>query len=182
MILSFDGITPKIGKNVFIAPTATIVGDVEIGDGASIWYGTVVRGDSSYIRIGKNTNIQDNCTVHPDTGGPTFIGDDVTVGHNAVIHGCTVENRCLIGIGAIVLGKARVKEGSIVAAGSLIKRGQEIGPGQLVVGSPAVFKRDLSDSDSELLDGPVRRYLRFARAHQISIQHQTHKQKINEIY
>ena len=168
MILPFNGITPKIGKNVFIAQNATIIGDVEIDDGANICYGTVVRGDSSYIRIGKNTNIQDNCTVHPDTGGPTIIGDDVTVGHNAVVHGCTVENRCLIGIGAIVLGKARVKEGSIVAAGSLIIRGQQVGPGHLVVGSPAVFKRALSDTDNELLDGPVRRYLQFAREHQIS--------------
>ncbi len=166
MILSFNGKVPKIGNNVFIAPTATIVGDVEIGDGTSIWYGTVVRGDSSFIRIGKNTNIQDNSTIHTDTAGPTIIGDDVTVGHNAVIHGCTVEDRCLIGIGAIVLGKAIVKTGTIVAAGSLVRRGQQLGPGQLVAGNPAALKRNLSDADNEMLDGPVRRYLRYAKEHE----------------
>lgn len=169
MIVSFNGKTPKIGKDVFIAPTATIIGDVEIEDGANIWYGTVVRGDSSYIRIGKNTNIQDNSTVHTDKGGPTIIGKDVTVGHNAVIHGCTVEDRCLIGIGAIVLGKARVKAGTIVAAGSLVRRGQELGPGQLVAGNPAAFKRNLSDADNEMIEAPVRRYLRYAKEHQQNI-------------
>lgn len=166
MILSFNGKTPRIGKDVFIAPTAVIIGDVHLADGVNIWYGTVVRGDSSYIRIGENTNIQDNSTVHTDRGGPTIIGSDVTVGHNAVIHGCTVENRCLIGIGAIVLGKATIKAGTIVAAGSLVRRGQQLGPGHLVAGNPAVFKRDLSDADDEMLDGPVGRYLRYAEAHQ----------------
>ena len=165
MILSYNGKTPKIGKNVFIAPTATVVGDVEIKDGANIWYGTVVRGDASYIKIGKNTNIQDNATVHTDTGGPTIIGDNVTVGHNAVIHGCTVEDKSLIGIGAIVLGKALVKTGTVVAAGSLVKRGQIVGPNQLVAGSPAVVKRDLLEADKDILDLPVKRYLLLARGH-----------------
>jgi len=165
MILSFNRKSPRIGKDVFIASTAVIIGDVDIADGVNIWYGTVVRGDSSYIRIGKNTNIQDNSTVHTDRGGPTIIGCDVTVGHNAVIHGCTVEDRCLIGIGAIILGRARIKTGTIVAAGSLVRRGQELGPGQLVAGNPAVFKRNLSDADNEMLDGPVGRYLRYAKEH-----------------
>ena len=165
MILSFNGKTPKIGKDVFIAPTAVIIGYVDIDDGANIWYGTVVRGDSSHIRIGKNTNIQDNSTVHTDRDGPTIIGRDVTIGHNAVVHGCTVEDRCLIGIGAIVLGRATIKAGTIVAAGSLVRRGQQLGPGQLVAGNPAAFKRSLSDADQEMLDGPVRRYLRYAGQH-----------------
>jgi carbonic anhydrase/acetyltransferase-like protein (isoleucine patch superfamily) len=151
---------------VFIAPTAVIIGDVDIADGVNIWYGTVIRGDSSYIRIGKNTNIQDNSTVHTDRHGPTIIGSDVTVGHNVVIHGCTVEDRCLIGIGAIVLGQARIKAGTIVAAGSLVRRGQELGPGQLVAGNPAVFKRNLTHADNEMLDGPIGRYLQYAKEHQ----------------
>jgi len=166
MILTYKGKRPKIGKNVFIAPTATIVGDVEIEDGVSIWYGTVVRGDAAYIRIGANTNIQDNCTVHADIGGPTLIGAGVTVGHNAVVHGCTIEDRCLIGIGSIVLGKAIVKTGTVVAAGSLIRRGQVVGPGQLWAGCPAVVKRALTQADDETLDRPVRNYLRFAQEHQ----------------
>jgi carbonic anhydrase/acetyltransferase-like protein (isoleucine patch superfamily) len=171
MIFSYKGKIPRIGKDVFIAPTATIVGDVEIDDGASIWYGTVVRGDSSYIRIGRNTNIQDNCTIHTDTGGPTLIGNDVTIGHNAVIHGCVIEDRCLIGIGSIILGKAIVRKETIVAAGSLVRRGREVGPHQLIAGSPAEFKRELSAADREMIETPVRKYLQFAREHRESNLH-----------
>ena len=165
MILEINGKKPKIGENVFIAPSAVIVGDVEIADGASIWYGTVVRGDSFYIRIGKNTNIQDNCTVHTDTGVPVIMGESVTVGHNAVIHGCTVENRCLIGIGAIIMGKSIIKTGSVVAAGSLVRRGQVVGPSHLVAGCPAVFKKVIESSDNEIIDRPARVYLNHAITH-----------------
>ena len=132
MILKYNGFEPKIGKNVFIAPTATIIGNVEIADGASIWYGTVVRGDTSYIKVGRNSNIQDNCTVHTEADAPVIIGEHVTVGHNAVIHGCTIEDRVLIGIGAIILNGATIQTGSIVAAGSLIKQGQIVGTHLLV--------------------------------------------------
>jgi hydroxypyruvate reductase len=167
ILVEYNGKKPKIGKNVFVAYTATMVGDVEIDDGASIWYGTVLRGDTSYIRIGKNTNIQDNCTIHTDTGGPAIIGDDVTIGHNAVIHGCRVEKRCLIGIGAVVLGKAHIKTGSVVAAGALVKSGQAVGPNHLVAGNPAVFKKTLTASDAKIIDRPVRNYLRLARENNI---------------
>jgi len=166
MILEYNGIKPKIGKNVFIAPTATIVGDVEIGEGSSIWYGTVVRGDTSEIRIGKNTNIQDNSTIHTETGRPTIIADHVTIGHNVVIHGCTVDERCLIGIGAVVLSRAHIRRGSIVAAGAVVMTGQVVGPNHLVVGSPAVFKKDLTSSDNEIFERPVRNYRKLAREHQ----------------
>jgi carbonic anhydrase/acetyltransferase-like protein (isoleucine patch superfamily) len=165
MILEYNGKKPKLGGGVFIAPTAIVVGDVEIDDGASIWYGTVIRADSSYIRIGKNTNIQDNCTVHTDRGGPVVIGDEVTAGHNVVIHGCTVESRCLIGIGAVVLSRAHVKKGSVVAAGALVRNEQVVGPHHLVVGNPAVYKKTLPSEDVDIIDRPVRSYLRLAREH-----------------
>ena len=111
MILKFNGICPKIPDSAFVAPTAVIIGDVELGEEASIWYGTVLRGDTAPIRVGRRTNIQDNCTVHADPGFPAVIGDDVTVGHGAVVHGCTVEDRCLIGIGAKVLNGGRIETG-----------------------------------------------------------------------
>ncbi|UCG05442.1 MAG: gamma carbonic anhydrase family protein [Desulfobacterales bacterium] len=111
MILKYKDKKPVIGQNVFIAPTATIIGDVEIKDGASIWYGVVIRGDADKIRIGRNTNIQDNCTIHTDEGLPAIIGNRVSVGHNAVIHGCSIEDECLIGIHAVVLNGAKVMSG-----------------------------------------------------------------------
>jgi len=165
MILEYNGKKPTIGKNVFIAPTATVVGDVEIKDGASIWYGAVLRGDSSYIKIGENTNIQDNATVHTHSGIPAIIGDNITVGHNAVIHGCTIENQSLIGIGAIVLNTAHIKTGSIVAAGSLVKEGQQIGPNSLVAGTPASTKKSLAESSKSMLTNPVKNYLKLAQMH-----------------
>ena len=127
MIVAYEGKTPKIGNNVFIAPTATIIGDVTIDDNASIWYGTVVRGDMEPITIGRNTNIQDNCTVHTDYGHPTIIGGNVSVGHNAVVHGCTIEKNCLIAINAVVLSGAYMAEGAILAAGSVLREKDKLG-------------------------------------------------------
>ncbi len=134
MIIPFDGKHPRIGRGVFIAPTATVIGDVSVGDGASIWYGTVVRGDTDSIVIGRDTSIQDNSTVHSDRGFPTVVGSEVTVGHNALVHGCTIEDGCLVGNGAQVLNGAVVRRGSIVAAGAIVREGAEIGPGQLAAG------------------------------------------------
>ncbi|MFC1798662.1 gamma carbonic anhydrase family protein [Thermodesulfobacteriota bacterium] len=165
MILEYMGKRPKIGNKVFIAASAIIVGDVEIMDGANIWYGTVIRGDTSYVKIGHNTNIQDNCTVHTESGNPTIIGDNVTVGHNAVVHGCTIDNRCMIGIGAIILNQAHVKSGSIIAAGSVVTVRQQLGPGILAAGIPAVRKKELSTADYTLIDRPVQKYLKLAAEH-----------------
>ena len=147
MVFEFNGKRPRIGKNVFIAPTATVVGDVEIGDGASIWYGTVVRGDSNYVKIGKNTNIQDNSVVHVDPDAPNIIGSDVTIGHGALVHGVEVEDYVLIGMGAIVLGGSKVGEGSIVGAGALVLENTVIPPYSLVVGSPARVVRTLDPEE-----------------------------------
>jgi carbonic anhydrase/acetyltransferase-like protein (isoleucine patch superfamily) len=165
MILSYNGKHPRIGKGVFIAPTAVVIGDVEIGDRASIWYGAVLRGDMEPIRIGTKTNIQDNCTVHTDYGHPVSIGAGVTIGHNVVAHGCTIEDNCLIGLGALILNGALIRKGSLVAAGTVLKEGQEIGPRNLAAGIPARVKRTLTASESSGLERATRIYLDLAQAH-----------------
>jgi len=159
MLMEYRGKTPKIGKNVFIAPTAVVIGDVEIGDNVSIWFNAVVRGDNDSIYIGENSNVQDNCTLHVDKGDPLRIGANVTVGHNAVVHGCTVENGALIGIGAVVLNNAVVGEGTIVAAGSVVTRGQMVGAYRIVAGSPAKEKKELDPKAWPEYNSPVGRYL-----------------------
>ena len=158
MIIAYNRIVPTIGSNVFIAPTAVVIGDVTIGDGASIWFNAVLRGDMAPIRIGANTNIQDNCTVHTDFGKPAVVGDNVTVGHNAVVHGCTIEDICLIGIASVVLNDAIIKTGSVVAAGSVVREGQVVGPNQLLAGSPATVKRELDATRVAKLKAPAQRY------------------------
>ena len=165
MIMPLQGKTPIIAPGAFIAPTATIIGDVEIGEGASVWYGAVVRGDIAPIRIGVNTNIQDNSIVHTDVNYPAIIGDNVTVGHNAIVHGCTVEDKCLIGMGAVVLSGAHLKTCSVIAAGAVVKEGQIAGPYQLLAGMPAVVKKELSDDVLELLDHPINEYRELSDLH-----------------
>jgi len=159
MIMAFQGRMPKIGRRVYIAPTAMIIGDVEIADGASIWFGAVLRGDMASIRVGSDTNIQDNCTVHVDYNKPAIIGDRVTVGHNAVIHGCTIEEECLIGINAVVLNDAQIRTGSVVAAAAVVREGQVVGPHHLVAGTPAVLKREIPETAMERITQPVQNYL-----------------------
>ena len=165
MILPYQDKSPVISPKAFIAPNATIIGDVEIADGVNIWYGTVVRGDMSYIRIGADTNIQDNCTVHTDINQPTIIGENVTVGHNAVVHGCTVEPSSLIGINAVILSGAHVKTGTVIAAGALVQEGRTVGPFQLLAGIPATVKKEMSEKILELLKLPVEEYLELAGHH-----------------
>jgi carbonic anhydrase/acetyltransferase-like protein (isoleucine patch superfamily) len=163
LILSYKGRTPKIGVNVFIAPTAVIIGDVVIGDHASVWFNAVIRGDMAAIRIGSNTNIQDNCTIHTDYGKPAIIGANVTVGHNAVLHGCTIETHSLIGINAVILNDAVIKEGTVVASGSVVKEGNVLGPRLLVAGAPAVAKRQLTAEAAKRFEQPVLNYLQIAQ-------------------
>jgi carbonic anhydrase/acetyltransferase-like protein (isoleucine patch superfamily) len=165
MIMSFNGKHPQIGPDVFIAPTAVVIGDVSIGEGSSIWYGTVLRGDTEPIVIGRYTSIQDNSTLHSDHGFPTIVGSEVTVGHHALVHGCTIEDGCLIGNGAQVLNGAAVRTGSVVAAGSIVREGVEIGPGQLAAGLPAVVKRALTETDRARLRRAIDLYRDLARRH-----------------
>ncbi len=165
MILPIGGKRPRIEESVFIAPTAVIIGDVTIAEGASIWYGVVLRGDMEPITIGRDTNIQDNCTVHTDYGHPTLIGAGVSVGHNAVVHGCTIEDDCLIAMGALVLSGAVIRRGSVVAAGAVVRERQEVGPGQLVAGTPAVVKRSVPAAELAEFLRPVANYRKLARIH-----------------
>ncbi len=144
MNYSFKGKTPVIDKNAgFIAPSADIIGDVTIAEGANIWFNAVLRADMASISIGINTNVQDCSVIHVDEGVSCTLGEGITVGHSAVLHGCTVEDHCLIGMGAIVLNGAEVGEESLVGAGSLVPQGMKIPPRSLVMGSPAKVVKEL---------------------------------------
>ena len=136
-VRSYKGKTPDIKKAAFIAENAVIIGDVTLGEGSSVWYGAVLRADDEKIVVGKNSNIQDNCTVHCSKGFPAVIGDDVTVGHNALIHGCTIGNNCLIGMHATVMNGAKLGENSLVGAGALVTENKEFGANTLLTGVPA---------------------------------------------
>jgi gamma-carbonic anhydrase len=162
----FKGVTPRIGDGVFLAETAAVVGDVAVGARASIWYGAVLRGDVYYIRVGAETSIQDNTVIHVTSGQhPTLIGDRVTVGHSAVLHGCTIEDRCIIGMGAIILDRARVSRRCIVGAGALVTPGTDIPEGQLVLGSPAKPKRPLTADELAWIESSADHYVALAAAY-----------------
>jgi gamma-carbonic anhydrase len=143
-VYELDNHRPVLGEDVFVAPTAAVIGDVTIGQGANIWFGAVVRGDDMPIRIGCRTNIQDGVIIH-STDDPVVIGDDVTIGHGAMLHGCTIEDEALIGIGAIILDGAHIGHGAIIAAHALVPPGRRVPAGELWLGSPASFKRKVGD-------------------------------------
>jgi carbonic anhydrase/acetyltransferase-like protein (isoleucine patch superfamily) len=148
MIRPFKDQTPRIHHSAFIADSAEVIGDVEIGEDASVWFGSVVRGDVNYVRIGARTNIQDCSVIHVDSRGyPTVLEEEITVGHRVTLHGCYVEAGCLIGIGATLLDGVRVGRGSLVAAGSLLTPKTEVPPNSLVMGSPAKVKRSLNGEE-----------------------------------
>lgn len=147
-IISYKGKTPKIDPTVFIAPNAVIIGDVEIGEHSSVWFNSVIRGDVYYIRIGKNTNIQDGSVIHVTTDTfATIIGDGVIMGHNVVAHGCTIRDGALIGMGSILLDNCEIGECALVAAGSLVPMGMKVPPRTLVAGMPAKVKRELTEEE-----------------------------------
>jgi carbonic anhydrase/acetyltransferase-like protein (isoleucine patch superfamily) len=162
-ILGFDGASPRLAPTAWIAPGAVVVGDVEIGDGSSVWFQTVVRGDVNRIRIGARTNVQDLTMVHV-TGGthPTVVGDDVTIGHRVVLHGCTVGDRCLVGIGAVVLDGTVVEEEAMVGAGALVPPGMVVPSGKLVLGAPAKVRRDLTEEERAFFRTSAARYAGYA--------------------
>src|SRR5437879_12960365 len=176
MIRPFRGVHPQIHKSAFIADSAQIIGDVHIGQQASVWFGTVVRGDMFYIRIGDRTNVQDNCVLHTRTGEkPTILEDEVTVGHSVTLHGCYVEHGSLIGIGSIVLDDVRVGAQSLVAAGSLISPGTIIPPRSLVMGMPARVKRQLSDEEGASLASYWQKYVQYSRMYTNDHKRNGHK-------
>ena len=165
MILSLRGQTPRIAASAFVAGSADIIGEVEIGENASIWFAAVLRGDVEPIRVGANSNVQDGSVVHTIEGSPVVVGDWVTIGHRAVLHGCTVESHCLIGMGAIVLNNARVGEGSIIAAGALVLENTVIPPHSLYLGVPARFQRQLTDANRVFIDMHAAHYLQYKESY-----------------
>ncbi|MGE3465702.1 MAG: gamma carbonic anhydrase family protein [Pyrinomonadaceae bacterium] len=160
MIKPFKTIEPKIHPTVFVADDAIVIGDIVIGEDASVWFGSIIRGDVNFIRIGGRTNIQDGTIIHVSSKNhPTILEDEITVGHRVTLHGCHVESGCLIGIGAILLDGVRVGANSLVGAGSLLTPGTRIPPRSLVLGSPAKVKRELTDSELADLDKSWRNYV-----------------------
>lgn len=176
MLIAFNGKGPKIHHSAFIAQGAKIIGEVEIGEDSSVWFNCVLRGDANFIKIGSRTNIQDLSTVHiwhrefntdgslKDAGYPTIIGNDVTIGHNCVIHACTIKDRVLIGMNAVIMDAAIINEDSIVGAGSVITKGKIFPPRSLILGNPAKFVRELSAAELAFLKQSALNYVGFKNA------------------
>jgi carbonic anhydrase/acetyltransferase-like protein (isoleucine patch superfamily) len=165
LILGYAGAAPDIADSAWVAPNATLIGRVALGEEASVFYGSVLRADVDSITIGAGSNIQDNVSIHCDAGTPTTVGRGVSVGHSAVLHGCTVEDDCLIGMSATVLNRAVIGAGSLVAAGAVVLEGTVIPPGSLVAGVPAKVRRELSDEEREQVRGNARHYVELSRVH-----------------
>ncbi|MET8829388.1 gamma carbonic anhydrase family protein [Streptomyces sp. NPDC004610] len=165
LITGIGGREPRIDPTAFVAPTAAIIGDVTLHAGASVWYGAVLRGDVERISVGAGSNVQDNCTLHADPGFPVTVGERVSIGHNAVVHGATVEDDCLIGMGATVLNGAVIGKGSLVAAQALVPQGLRVPPGSLVAGVPAKIRRELTDEEREGLTLNSTLYTELGKAH-----------------
>ena len=163
MIRSYRGRTPKIPASAYIDPDAVIIGDVTIGELSSVWPCVVIRGDVNWIRIGARTNIQDGSVLHvmKDTH-PLVLGDEVTVGHGAILHGCTIESRVLIGMGSVLLNGVKIGAGSIIAAGTLVPEGTVVPPGSLFMGHPGKFRRALTPEDQESINAYAARYIEYA--------------------
>ena len=162
MILQFDGIMPEIHESVFVAETAAVIGDVHIGKNSSVWYSAVVRGDMHSIRIGERSNVQDGAILHVTKGRfPCIIGNDVTIGHAAVVHGCTVRDNVLIGMNATVLDGALIEEGSIIAAGALVREGEKVPKNRLFAGVPARDIRATTDDDFKRIMSGSKEYVHY---------------------
>lgn len=162
-ILPYKGVYPKLHKTVFTVESAIIIGDVEIGEHSGVWFNAVIRGDVNYIRIGHRTNIQDLCMLHvtKDTH-PLILGNDITVGHSVTLHGCTIKDRCLIGMGATILDGAVVGEDCIIGAGALVTEGSVIPPGTLAIGCPAKPKRGITDAERTRIKQSAQNYIDYA--------------------
>jgi len=164
MIRSFNGRNPVVAPSAYVEKTAVVIGDVGIGEYSSIWFYAVIRGDIHHIRVGRRSNIQDHSVLHVRQGeGPVLIGEDVTVGHRAVLHGCTIADRVLIGMGAVVLDDAVVHEGSVIGAGAVVPPGMVVPPRSLVVGTPGRVKRAVRDQEFEWILRSAEHYVEYAR-------------------
>jgi carbonic anhydrase/acetyltransferase-like protein (isoleucine patch superfamily) len=169
LIINYNGIRPLLGKECFIAESAVISGRVIIQDFSSVWFGAVIRGEVDSIKVGQKSNLQDNCVVHADLGFPAQLGDHVSVGHGAIIHGATIGNNCLIGMGSILLNGCKIGNDSIVGAGSLVVQGAEFPERSLVLGSPARAKRTLSEVEVEDIRMNAQHYDEFRALYLASV-------------
>ena len=171
MIRGYRGRMPQITPSAYIDPAAVVIGDVSIGEDSSVWPCAVIRGDVNWIRIGACTNIQDGSVLHVMKDEyPLQIGDSVTVGHAVVLHGCTIESRCLIGMGSVILNNAKIGAGSIIAAGSLVSEGTVVPPGSLFMGHPGRFRRALTTEDQEAIDRYAERYVGYKATYMSEVQ------------
>lgn len=167
LILPYKGVLPKIHPAAFVAENAVVIGDVVIGAASNIWFGCVLRGDVNIIRIGENSNVQDGTVVHVSTGGQgTHIGNNVTVGHMALLHDCTVEDNSFVGMKACMLDKSRLESGSMLAAGALLTPGKVVPAGELWAGNPAKHFRPLTDKDTAMIAKSAERYCELAKSYQ----------------
>lgn len=162
MLLTYENIAPAIDDTVFVAPTAVLIGRVSVKAGSSIWFHCVVRADINAIEIGENTNIQDGCLLHVTNRNPLYVGNRVTVGHGAILHGCRIEDDCLISMGAILLDQAVIGEGSIIAAGSVVSPGTKIAPESLVMGVPGRVVRQVTADDRHKIDKGWQNYSHYS--------------------
>ncbi|MGP7812627.1 gamma carbonic anhydrase family protein [Glutamicibacter soli] len=167
-IITIDGHTPQVGQDVFTAPTATLSGDVVMGDRSSAFYGVSVRGDSAPIHVGEGSNLQDNVVLHADTGYPCTVGAGVSVGHSAVVHGATVGDGCLVGMSATIMNGSVIGEQSLVAAGALVLEGTQVPPRSLVAGVPAKVRRELTEEEVAGLKKNADTYLGLAAKHLVA--------------
>jgi carbonic anhydrase/acetyltransferase-like protein (isoleucine patch superfamily) len=163
MIRAYQGHLPQIAASAYIDSQAVVIGDVAIGEQSSVWPCTVIRGDVNFVRIGARTNVQDGSVLHVmRETHPLILGDDVTVGHGVILHGCTISSRCLIGMGSVILNGAKIGEGSIIAAGTLIPEGTEVPPGSMFMGHPGKLRRPLTAAENESIDRYARNYIKYA--------------------
>lgn len=162
-LYDLDGKRPRVHPNAWLAPTAIVIGDVEIGPGASVWFGAVIRGDEDRISIGAGANVQDNAVIHCSEGLPTIVGDNVTIGHNACIEGCQVGEGATVGTAAVMLQRSRLGAGSMLAAGAVLLQGREVPEGMLAAGSPAEVKKPISGDAARWVDRPARIYQHLAQ-------------------
>ncbi|HLF50135.1 MAG TPA: gamma carbonic anhydrase family protein [Methylomirabilota bacterium] len=170
MIHAYKGVVPKVHPSVFIAASADVIGDVELGEESSVWFNTVVRGDVNYIRVGRGSNLQDGTVIHVNRkGNPTVLEEYVTVGHAARLHGCHIKSHCLIGIGAVVLDGAVLEEECLVAAGAVVSPGTKVPRGSVLMGTPARVKRQVTEADLDLIRRSANNYIALAAEYKAAL-------------
>ncbi|WP_373695189.1 gamma carbonic anhydrase family protein [Actinomycetospora aeridis] len=164
-LITVDGHTPEIAEGAWVAPGAVVAGRVTIGDGTGVWYTAVVRADTASVTVGEGTSIQDGTVVHADPGFPASIGNNVTVGHRAVVHGCTVEDDCLVGMGSVIMNGATIGRGSVVAAGAVVSQGVTVPAGSLVAGVPGKVRREVTDDEQNMIALSAATYRHLLEVH-----------------